>query len=266
MTKTIFVTGVTDVFGAAIARSLADVGHTVYVGCPQTSEVSAPAVGATDEVIGTDATGLRTVPFAPIDQRSVSAAVRSVEAEAGPIDVVIHTVMPVTLGPVESFTAYQLGQLYDACVLSAQRVNRAVLPRMRERREGLLIWTASPAEPGPGAFLGPGHALRAAQGRLAEAYAAELAPLGIDVTVLAYGRASGETGGPAASVHAADTDTAASYRPEMTGPLRHGEEHGTSAAPVAEQAAAAVARVVAAPQGTRPVYLVVGPSVPRQHT
>ncbi|MEW2515941.1 hypothetical protein [Streptomyces sp. NPDC046870] len=101
-------------------------------------------------------------------------------------------------------------------------------------------------------------ALRAAQGRLAEAYAAELVPLGIDVTVLAFGRASGETGGPAASVHAADTDTAAFYRPEMTGPLRHGEEHGTTAAPVA--------RVVAAPQGTRPVYLVVGPSVPRQHT
>jgi NAD(P)-dependent dehydrogenase (short-subunit alcohol dehydrogenase family) len=46
------------------------------------------------------------------DQRSVSAAIGDVTAEAGHIDVVIHIMESAPRGPVESFTPYQLAQIY----------------------------------------------------------------------------------------------------------------------------------------------------------
>ena len=46
----------------------------------------------------------------------------------------------MTFGPSEAFTPEQLAELYDVNVLSTQRVNRAALPHMRKRRDGLLLW------------------------------------------------------------------------------------------------------------------------------
>ncbi|MEU5712474.1 MULTISPECIES: SDR family NAD(P)-dependent oxidoreductase [Streptomyces] len=257
MTKTIFVTASTDPLGAAVARALADADHTVYVGHRQVADANDRVPGGPDTVIGVDTRGLRTVAYEAIDQRSVTAAVRRIEAEAGPVDVVVHSGAPITLGPTESFTPYQLGQLYDACVLSAQRINRAVLPRMRERGDGLLIWTDPPTRPGPAPFLAPGHALRAALGQLAEAYAAELAPFGIDVTIVTLGGTPAEFSGAAEPVRAADADTAAFYPVPAGTPERAGG-HPASSAPAVEELAAAVAHLVAAPRGTRPVRVAVG--------
>jgi NAD(P)-dependent dehydrogenase (short-subunit alcohol dehydrogenase family) len=257
MTKIIFVAGGTDVFAAEIARALVDGGQIVYVSGLQDAHAPGLSGGDTDALHGHVSPGLRTVAFEPIDQQSVTAAVRQIEAEAGPIDVVIHTVVPATLGPVESFTPFQLSQLYDEAVLSTQRVNRAVLPGMRERRDGLLIWTGPSLETGTARFQAPGLALRAAQGQLAAAYAAELAPFGIDVTFVTHGTRAAGSSGPSAPVHPSDTDRVESYRRQWPDTMPYGQEAADSSSAEAKELAELVLRIVLALKGTRPVDITV---------
>ena len=257
MTKIIFVTGVTDVFGAVIAHALADAGHTVYVGTSQ-ADRSEAAVGNVDESLPQPSRRLRTVALETIDQQSVSAAVDQIDAEAGPIDVVIHTAGPAMLGPAESFTPFQLSELYDINVLSTQRVNRAVLPKMRERREGLLIWTGPSVEPDATPFLAPFHSVRAALDHLAQSYAAELAPFGIDVTVITYER--GDSDASPVPVRPGDSDRVEAYQQLMADAREGAKGRVESSAASTQDAGGAVVRIVDAPKGTRPRSLAVGPS------
>lgn len=83
-------------------------------------------------------------------------------------------------GPVEAFTPEQLADLYNINVLSTQRVNRAVLPKMRAKGEGLVLWVSSSSvKGGTPPYLAPYFAAKAAMDSLAVSYAAELARFGV---------------------------------------------------------------------------------------
>ncbi|GAA3898390.1 SDR family NAD(P)-dependent oxidoreductase [Streptomyces lannensis] len=256
MTKTIFVTEGADGWGEYIARALADAGHTVYVGKGQAGIESRPMGTGSDDGTEAGCKGLRTIAFEALDQHSIAAAVREIVDEADGIDVVIYTSSPVTFGPAESFTPYQLSQVYDIGVLSVQRITRAVLPLMRERRDGLLIWIGASVDPGPAPFAGPGHAVRAALRQLATSYAAELAGFGIDATFLAYDPGYLlDTHAASAPFQPGDSDTAQAYRPVMeyglTLPARQSLDPSVHARKVAE----CVIGIIDAPQGTRPAHV-----------
>lgn len=78
----------------------------------------------------------------------------------------------------------------DVDVLSTQRVNRAVLPFMRDRGRGLPVWVGfSSTRGGHPPFLGPYVAARAAMNALAESYAAEPIKFGfgIETTLMVHG-------------------------------------------------------------------------------
>jgi NAD(P)-dependent dehydrogenase (short-subunit alcohol dehydrogenase family) len=49
----------------------------------------------------------------------------------------------MVFGAAEAFTPEQLLEVYDANVLSTQRVNRAALPRLRKQKKGLVLWAGS---------------------------------------------------------------------------------------------------------------------------
>ncbi|CAL9646784.1 SDR family NAD(P)-dependent oxidoreductase [Streptomyces sp. enrichment culture] len=260
MTKTIFVTGGTDGWGDDIALALADAGHSVYVGKGQASfEDERVNLGPGGGCRGRAACEkVRTVAFEAVDQHSIAAAVRRIVTEAGGIDVVIHTASPVTLGPVEAFTPYQLSQVYDTAVLSAQRVTRAVLPLMRERREGLLIWMGLGVEPGPAPFTGPGRAVRAALQQLAESYAAELAAFGIDVTFVTYG--PGHLLGTAPAPHQpGDSETAKAYYRDVANVLPTPAEQPANPAVHALKVAECVSGIIDARKGARPAHVALWP-------
>lgn len=57
--------------------------------------------------------------------------------------MVVHNAGHMVTGPAEAFTPEQLADLYDTNVLGTQRINRAVLPYLRDRQEGLLVWVGS---------------------------------------------------------------------------------------------------------------------------
>jgi len=68
----------------------------------------------------------------------------------------MHNAGHMVYGPSEAFTAEQLAQLYDTNVLSTQRLNRAVLPHMRQAGRGLVLWNSSTSVAGgTPPWLGP---------------------------------------------------------------------------------------------------------------
>jgi len=57
--------------------------------------------------------------------------------------VIVHNAGHMVFGPSEAFTTDQLMQQYDVNVLGTHRLNRAALPHMRGRGQGLLVWVGS---------------------------------------------------------------------------------------------------------------------------
>ncbi|WP_078865383.1 MULTISPECIES: SDR family NAD(P)-dependent oxidoreductase [unclassified Streptomyces] len=258
MTKTIFVTEGADGWGEYIARVLVDAGHTVYVGEGQGGIESTPVGAVSDDGAEARHKGLRTVTFEALDQYSIAAAVRKIVDETDGIDVVIYTASQATFGPAESFTPYQLSQVYDIGVLSVQRITRAVLPSMRERRDGLLIWVGASVDPRPAPLAGPGHAVRAALQQLAASYATELATFGIDATFLTYSPEHLlDTQVASAPLQPGDPDTAQAYRQVVERGLPLPEQQSFDPAAHARKVAECVSSIIDAPQGSRPARVTL---------
>jgi NAD(P)-dependent dehydrogenase (short-subunit alcohol dehydrogenase family) len=91
------------------------------------------------------------------------------------------------IGITEAYTVEQFHQSFDVNVCGAVRVNRAVLPSMRQRRSGLLIHVSSGAGrvtvPAMAAYCASKFALEV----IADAYRYELLPFGIDSVLVEPG-------------------------------------------------------------------------------
>jgi NAD(P)-dependent dehydrogenase (short-subunit alcohol dehydrogenase family) len=123
---------------------------------------------------------LRVLALDVTDQASVDSAVAAALAEAGGLDVVINNAGIAALGVTEAFTPEQFEQIFAVNVYGVARVNRAVLPAMRQQRSGLLVHVGSAAGrvtiPAVAAYCASKYALEA----IADAYRYELLPFGVD--------------------------------------------------------------------------------------
>ncbi|KUM79190.1 SDR family oxidoreductase [Streptomyces curacoi] len=257
------VTGASSGFGALTARALADAGHIVYAGIRQTTGRNAPAVADARAYADRHGVALRSVELDVSGQESVDAAIAQVTAEAGRIDVVVHNAGHMVLGPTESFTPEQIAEIYDTNVLSTQRVNRAVLPQMRERRDGLLLWVGSSSTyGGTPPYLGPYFGAKAAMDHLAKSYAVELSRFGIDTAIVVPGSFTSGTNHFAHAMHPEDTATAEAYDTLYAGLMA---DVGTRLAALApadadvSEVARAIVRIVGTPKGERPFRTTIDP-------
>src|SRR6202011_3569302 len=126
--------------------------------------------------------------------------------------VVIHNAGHMSFGPAEAFTPEQFAELYDANVLSTQRVNRAVLPHMRKQGNGLVVWVSSSStRGGTPPFLSPYFAAKAAMDSLAVSYASELTRWGIETAIVVPGAFTKGTNHFSHSGTPADTARATAY-------------------------------------------------------
>src|SRR5262249_54218262 len=108
-------------------------------------------------------------------------------ARAGHIDVAVNNAAFVVAGLAETATPEQLLRELDTNVVGMQRVNRAVLPGMRARRNGLLVHLSSVSGRMVIPFLGAYAASKWAIEALAEAYRYELKGVGVDVSIVQPG-------------------------------------------------------------------------------
>jgi NAD(P)-dependent dehydrogenase (short-subunit alcohol dehydrogenase family) len=262
--KVILVTGASSGFGAMTVRALADAGHVVYAGMRDIAGRNEQAAAAARRYADQQRVTLRPIDMDVSDQASVDGAVAGVLAEVGHIDVVVHNAGHMVLGPTEAFTPEQVAAVYDTNVLSTQRVNRAVLPGMRAKRDGLVVWVgSSSSRGGTPPYLGPYFAAKAAEDALAVSYAAELTRFGIETTIVVPGSFTSGTNHFANAGAPADEYIADSYETEYAGLM---DEVGKRLADLAPEDAdpAEVARqivkVVDMPKGSRPFRVYIDPS------
>ncbi|MFE9746950.1 SDR family oxidoreductase [Saccharothrix saharensis] len=264
MSNVIVITGASSGFGALTARSLAETGNTVYAGMHETSGRNAPRVRAAADHARRHGVDLRAIELDVNSQESVDAAIARVEDEHGRIDVLVHNAGQMVTGPAEAFTPDQLAELYDVNVLSTQRVNRAALPGMRRRGEGLVVWVSSSSvKGGTPPYLAPYFAAKAAVDSLAVGYAAELARWGVETSIVVPGSFTSGTNHFAHSGRPSDATVAADYESryaglveQVAGKLAALAPEGADASLVADE----IARIVALPRGRSPYRVHVDPA------
>ncbi|MGW4483909.1 SDR family oxidoreductase [Amycolatopsis sp. NPDC004368] len=264
MSQTIVITGASSGFGALTARALADQGHTVYAGMRETAGRNAPQVQAAADYSAEHGVDLRAIELDVNSQASVDAAIAKIEAERDSIDVLIHNAGHMVTGPAEAFTPEQLAELYDVNVLSTQRVNRAVLPGMRRRGEGLVVWVSSSSvKGGTPPYLAPYFAAKAGMDALAVSYSTELSRWGVETSIVVPGAFTQGTNHFAHSGHPADDAVVAEYETKYAGLMEEVSGKLAALEPAdadASSVSAEIARIVALPRGERPYRVVIDPS------
>jgi NAD(P)-dependent dehydrogenase (short-subunit alcohol dehydrogenase family) len=265
MKNVIVITGASSGFGSLAAHALAKAGHIVYAGMRETKGRNVRQVEEAITFSRDHAVDLRTVEMDVSQQTSVDAAIKSIIAEEGYIDVLIHNAGHMVFGPAEAFTPEQMAALYDINVLSTQRVNRTALPYLRKQRKGLVVWISSSSSAGgTPPYLAPYFAAKAGMDALAVVYARELVRWGIETTIVVPGAFTGGTNHFAHSGRPEDAAVVAEYD---AGPYKGFEEQvmkgfASIVPPDADASAvaAAVVKIVDTPFGERPFRVHVDPT------
>jgi NAD(P)-dependent dehydrogenase (short-subunit alcohol dehydrogenase family) len=261
----ILITGASSGFGALTARALANAGHIVFAGMRDTEGRNRVQVADAHAFAADNDVHLSAVELDVLSNESTRDAVATVLGAHARIDCVIHNAGHMVFGPSEAFAPDQLAALYDVNVLGTQRLNRAVLPHMRARRDGLVIWVGSSStRGGTPPYLGPYFAAKAAMDALAVSYAGELARWGIETSIIVPGAFTTGTNHFDNAGVPGDRGVANAY---ATGPYRGIDtiiHNGLASLEPDDADAASVAkgivRVVGAPRGTRPFRVHIDPS------
>ncbi|WP_075795922.1 SDR family NAD(P)-dependent oxidoreductase [Massilia putida] len=256
----ILITGAGSGIGKLSARALALAGHTVYATMRDVDGRNKARAHEARDWARTHGADLRPLELDVLSQASCDAAVATVVAEQGRLDVVVQNAGHLVVGPAEAFTAEEVAQVLDTNVLGAQRVLRAALPRLRSREAGLLLWISSTTTKGGfPPFLGPYGAAKAAMDSLAVSLSYEVARFGIETAIMVPGAFTRGTDHFPSAGKPADAARAAEYA-RYDGLLDQvGERLDALTPPDADPQAVAdeLVRIVGLPRGQRPFRTVV---------
>lgn len=177
--KRIFITGVSSGFGLALAREALAAGHEV-VGTLRQADGIAPF-----EALAPGRAHARLLDVT--DEAAIGAVVSAVEAQLGPIDVLVNNAGYGHEGVMEESPLSEMRRQFDVNVFGAVAMMRAVLPGMRARRAGRILNITSMGGmitmPGIAYYCGSKFALEG----ISEAVGKEVRDLGIHVTAVAPG-------------------------------------------------------------------------------
>lgn len=181
--KIVLITGASSGFGLMTARHLALAGHKVYA----STQKETTSVLETFRKIDSKYP-VKSVVLDVTSDQSCDQAVSEVLEDAGQLDVVVHNAGAMCYGPAESFTPETFIRYFDINCVGTQRLNRAFLPHMRSRKDGLIVWNGSSStRGGTPPFLAPYFAAKAAMDSLAVSYSTELSRFGIETSIVLPG-------------------------------------------------------------------------------
>ncbi|MGO9383843.1 MAG: SDR family NAD(P)-dependent oxidoreductase [Mycobacterium sp.] len=171
--SSVLITGANRGIGRAIATEFARRGHSVIA-------------TARDPRTLADLDVARHLALDVTDDASVNAAI----AAAGDIDILVANAGAIFYAAVEAIPLDELQRLFNLNTIGAIRVAQAVLPQMRERGDGRLMFLSSVVGrvvlPPGAAYASTKWALEA----LVEALAIEVAPFGVQAALLEPGAVS----------------------------------------------------------------------------
>lgn len=181
--KNILITGCSSGFGYDAAKYLASKGNTVYASMRNTEGKNKAAAASLKEYAHANGLNIKVIDIDVTSDESVNSATAALPA----IDVLINNAGIGFGGPVEAFSSEELLAQLDLNIVGTIRVAKAVLPKMRQQKSGLIIQVSSTA--GRAAFPGFGvyNASKWGLEGVSEALRYEVSPLGIDVVLVEPG-------------------------------------------------------------------------------
>ncbi|SDX14758.1 3-oxoacyl-[acyl-carrier-protein] reductase /acetoacetyl-CoA reductase [Ruegeria halocynthiae] len=134
MARTALVTGGSRGIGAAISKALKAEGYNVAATYAGNDEAAAKF---------TEETGISTYKWNVADYDESKAGIEKVEAEVGPIDVVVANAGITRDAPFHKMTPEQWNQVIDTNLTGVFNTVHPVWPGMRERKFGRIIVISS---------------------------------------------------------------------------------------------------------------------------
>ncbi len=177
----VLITGASRGFGAAAARECAARGSLVAATMRDPDrDGEAVREGFEDRI--------ETFPLEVTDAASIEAAVEAVRERFGHIDVLVNNAGYGLYGPLEDLGEDECRRQLDTNLLGPWRLQQAVLPVMREQGWGKVVNVSSLSGQVPRALRGMYAASKHAVEAMSEALADEVAPFGVQVTILQPGQ------------------------------------------------------------------------------
>lgn len=177
----IFLTGGNSRLGMLTVFTLLEKGHFV------TASMRNPKTKNLHSANKLIERGARVVEIDVTDEASVIEGVNQAITHYDGIDVVVNNAGIFTAGPQEAFTAQDWLRVFEVNVFGAQRINRAVLPTMRQQNFGILIHISSLLGRFTLPYCAPYCASKQALEAMAEGYRRECAQFGVDSLIVEPG-------------------------------------------------------------------------------
>ena len=254
LAKTILITGASTGFGRDTAETLTREGYSVFASFRDIAGRNKSHAEALRRA------GINVVELDVTNNNSVEGAVSDVLSRAGRIDVLVTNAGIASAGVSEAFTAEQVRDLFEVNVFGVQRVLRAVLPTLRNQRDGLVINVGSILGRITFPFFGLYGASKYAVEALTDSYRYELSQLGVEVVLV---QPSAYPTNMYASAQKPDNNS----RSEAYGEIgaipgkmfdTFLEIFQSKNAPNPHDVPEAIAKLVGQSKGTRPARVVVG--------
>lgn len=257
--KSILITGCSSGFGRLGAEHYARLGAKVFATMRNLPRPEATELMALAKSEKLDITVLE-IDITKDDQVETGVAA-ALKASGGKLDVLINNAGISIAGPIEVQDMDATHLIFDTNVFGAQRMARAVLPSMRANGSGYIFNVTSQLGhviiPGFGQYSPTKFALEA----MSEQMAYEIAPHGIDVTIIQPGgyptKIWSNQNVPSAALKARLTDDIIKAYPEMTAGMGKREAGGGQSDPM--DIPRAIAEAISKPQGSRPLRIALHP-------
>ncbi|RIQ20198.1 SDR family NAD(P)-dependent oxidoreductase [Jiangella rhizosphaerae] len=249
--STFLVTGASRGLGRAIVTAALDAGHQVVAGVRD--------VRALDDLAGDHGGRLVIVPLDVTDRAAADRAVRTVVDRFGRLDVLVNNAGYANVSSIEDVDPADFRAQVETNLFGVVNLTQAALPVLRRQHAGHVVQVSSVggrmATPGLGAY----QTSKWAVGGFSSVLAAEVAPLGIKVTVLEPGGMRTDWAGSSMRIDP--------VRPEYAGTVGASaamRERGATMASDPAKVAQLVLRVVAMDEP--PLRLLAGPDAYRYGT
>ncbi|WP_457584808.1 SDR family oxidoreductase [Ensifer canadensis] len=181
--KTALVLGAGGGLGGAIARSLASEGALVAV-----ADISLEGAEATVARIAGEGGRAVAVQWDLANLDAIAPNVARIEAELGPVDVLVNNTGGPPPTPAEGQKAELWLDNFKSMVLSVIKITDTVLPGMKERGWGRIITSTSSGVIMPIPNLAVSNALRMSLVGWSKSLAAEVGRFGVTANIVLPGR------------------------------------------------------------------------------
>jgi NADP-dependent 3-hydroxy acid dehydrogenase YdfG len=183
----VLITGASTGFGRLFAETLARKHYRVFATMRGLQTKNTNSAQQLRALAKKESLSIRTLELDVTDDVSVEQATRATIQEAGRIDILINNAGYGVMGVTEAVTTEQSQRILNTNFLGVVRMNRAVLPQMRQQKSGLIIYISSGAGrvviPSMGLYCASKFAMEA----LAESYHYDLSAQGIDSVIIQPG-------------------------------------------------------------------------------